>query len=114
LGGRDRPECAPHQPHTPCAEKDREIARLEKELAEVVAVYKNRQGLMTTRTYKNILALLHPDRVQEPELKRRYEEAFVLWKGLENIIPFNLTYQERTGVPKANMPPPMPKTTREM
>jgi hypothetical protein len=27
-----------------CAEKDREIARLKKELADVVRVYKNDQG----------------------------------------------------------------------
>jgi len=69
---------------------------------------------LTTRTYRTILGLLHPDRVQDPELKQRYNEAFLLWKGLEHIIPFKLTFEERTGTPKANMPPPMPKTTREM
>jgi hypothetical protein len=69
---------------------------------------------MTTRTYKNILSLLHPDCAQDPELKQRYAEAFVLWKGLEKVIPFELTFEERTGTPKAKMPRPMAKTTREL
>jgi hypothetical protein len=95
-----------------CAEKDQEIARLKGELAQVVKVFKNKQGLMTTRQYKNILACLHPDRVV-PELQARYAEAFMLWKELERIIPFELTFQERTGTPKAKMPSPMPRTTQE-
>jgi hypothetical protein len=37
----------------------------------------------------------------------------MLWKELERIIPFELTFQERTGTPKAKMPSPMPRTTQE-
>jgi hypothetical protein len=96
-----------------CAEKDQEIARLKGELAQVVKVFKNKQGLMTTKQYKHILACLHPDRVA-PELQARYTEAIMLWKELERIIPFELTFQERTGTPTAKMPSPMPRTTQEL
>jgi hypothetical protein len=61
--------------------------------------------------------------VQDPErgdpaaraaLQKQYAEAFGLWKSFEKIIPFELTFEQRTGTPKERMPPPVPRTTREM
>jgi len=41
---------------------------------------------MDRATYRRIKACLHPDRVQDPELKARYEEAFNLFNRLESVL----------------------------
>jgi hypothetical protein len=46
----------------------------------------NRKGIMDRLTYRKILACLHPDRVSDPALKKRYEEAFRLFTNLEKRV----------------------------
>jgi ParB-like chromosome segregation protein Spo0J len=57
-----------------------------KQITELEQLIRNRKGVMDRLTYKKILACLHPDRVQEPALKKRYEEAFRLFADLEKRI----------------------------
>ena len=55
-------------------------------LADADRVFKARRGVMDRATYRKIRACLHPDRVQEPQLKARYEEAFNLFNQLEPLL----------------------------
>jgi hypothetical protein len=57
-----------------------------KELVELERSIRNRKGVMDRITYRKILACLHPDRVHEPSLKKRYEEAFRLFTELEKRV----------------------------
>ena len=41
---------------------------------------------MDRLTYRKILACLHPDRVRDEVLKKRYEEAFRLFTELEKRV----------------------------
>jgi len=47
---------------------------------------RERKGIMDRITYRKILACLHPDRVIDPALKKRYEEAFRLFTELEKRV----------------------------
>ena len=58
----------------------------QKKYAECEQVMKRRKGVMDRSTYIKILACLHPDRVQDETLKRRYEEAFRLFKAMEKLL----------------------------
>src|SRR5262245_2671369 len=49
-------------------------------------IIKARKGVMTRAIYKKILACLHPDRVQDPVLKTRYQDAFATFTELEKIL----------------------------
>jgi DNA-binding CsgD family transcriptional regulator len=44
---------------------------------------KTRKGIITRAIYRNILACLHPDRVRDPDLKKKYEAAFHEFTKLE-------------------------------
>jgi hypothetical protein len=57
-----------------------------KELAELERSIGSRKGVMDRITYRKILACLHPDRVQDPMMKKRYEEAFRLFTELEKRV----------------------------
>lgn len=57
---------------------------LEREL-RANRVLQSRKGLMAKRDYRNILACLHPDWV-DTVLKKRYEEAFHIFKSLEVLL----------------------------
>jgi len=57
-----------------------------KELAELERSIRSRKGVMDRVTYRKILACLHPDRVQDPVMKKRYEEAFRLFTELEKRV----------------------------
>jgi ParB-like chromosome segregation protein Spo0J len=50
----------------------------QQKYAEYRAVIERRTGIMSAAEYKSMLACLHPDRVQDPELKKKYENAFNL------------------------------------
>jgi hypothetical protein len=57
-----------------------------KELAQLEQSIKNRKGIMDRVTYKKILSCLHPDRIQDAVLKKRFEEAFRLFTELEKRV----------------------------
>jgi len=57
-----------------------------KELAALERLIRSRKGVMDRITYRKILACLHPDRVQDPVMKKRYEEAFRLFNELEKRV----------------------------
>jgi hypothetical protein len=57
-----------------------------KELAELERSIRSRKRVMDRITYRKILACLHPDRVHDPMMKRRYEEAFRLFTELEKSV----------------------------
>ena len=63
---------------------DVSLPQYAKELIELERTIRDRKGIMDRITYKKILACLHPDRVSDHGLKKRYEEAFRLsptWKS---------------------------------
>ena len=65
---------------------DISLPHYAKELAELERSIRSRKGVMDRITYRKILACLHPDRVQDPTLKKRYEEAFRLFTELEKRV----------------------------
>lgn len=84
---------------------DVSLPQYTKELAELERSISSRRGIMDRITYRKILACLHPDRVSDPDLKKRYEEAFRLFTDLEkrvlnekesptNFRPMPRTYEE--------------------
>lgn len=66
--------------------EDTILPHYSKTYADYKAVLKSRKGCMDRATYKKILACLHPDRVQDAVLKKRYEEAFRLFTELEKVV----------------------------
>jgi hypothetical protein len=65
---------------------DVSLPQYAKELTELERTISERRGVMDRITYKKILACLHPDRVQDHALKKRYEEAFRLFTDLEKRV----------------------------
>lgn len=57
-----------------------------KSYAEYQDVIKARKGIMDRTTYKKILSCLHPDRVADPGLKKRFEDAFHLFTKMELVL----------------------------
>jgi hypothetical protein len=45
-----------------------------------------RRGIMNRNDYRAILSCLHPDRIQDSALKKRYEHAFNLFTKLEKVL----------------------------
>ena len=45
-----------------------------------------RKGIMKRPEYRAILSCLHPDRVQDADLKKRFEHAFNIFSKLEKIV----------------------------
>jgi hypothetical protein len=62
------------------------LPRYKERLADAERVLRARKGVVDRATYRKIRACLHPDRVQDPELKARYEEAFNLFNKLESVL----------------------------
>ena len=58
--------------------------RAEQALAK--RVMEARRGFLSRKIYKLILSCLHPDRVTDPKLKARYEEAFREFTKLEKLV----------------------------
>lgn len=61
------------------------LPSLLKREAEASRIVKGRKGSMSKEEYRLILSCLHPDRVPE-ELKKKYEAAFHIFKGLEKLL----------------------------
>lgn len=57
-----------------------------KKLERLERLITSRKGVMDKLTYNKIRRCLHPDHVQDPGLKRRYEEAFTLFNDLEKLL----------------------------
>lgn len=62
------------------------LPQYAKELGALERSIRERKGVMDRVTYRKILACLHPDRVHDPALKKRYEEAFRLFTELEKRV----------------------------
>ena len=63
-----------------------EIDRLRKrdfDLCQTIGLLKACKGIMSIAAYKKIRSCLHPDRVQDDDLKKRFEEAFNLFSMLD-------------------------------
>jgi hypothetical protein len=58
----------------------------QKEYERCRSVVESRKGITDKATYRTILSCLHPDRVQDEALKRRYEKAFHLFTKLELLL----------------------------
>jgi hypothetical protein len=62
------------------------LPQYAKELGTLERSIRERKGVMDRVTYRKIRACLHPDRVHDPALKKRYEEAFQLFTELEKRV----------------------------
>ena len=62
------------------------LPHYKKTYEEYVRVIKTRKGVMDRASYRKILAALHPDRVQDPALKKRAEEAFNMFTKIERLL----------------------------
>ena len=62
------------------------LPQYTKQLAKLERSITSRKGVMDRITYRKILSCLHPDRVTDPILKKRYEEAFRLFTELEKRV----------------------------
>lgn len=99
------------------AELEAEVTRLRQESAEnysrFVWAVNAHDGIWTKTEYAKIRGCLHPDRVQDPNLKRLYNEAFTLISKGEPLV---IKRPERA--PKDKPPPgqsqPMPKTADDL
>jgi chromosome segregation ATPase len=63
-----------------------EIDRLRRrdfDLCETIDLLKARKGIISIAAFKKIRSCLHPDRVQDDDLKKRFEEAFNIFSELE-------------------------------
>jgi len=61
------------------------LPSLLKREADASRIVKGRKGSVSKEEYRLILSCLHPDRVPE-ELKKKYEAAFHIFKGLEKLL----------------------------
>lgn len=62
------------------------LPHYHKKLAELERSITSRRGFMDAATYRKILVCLHPDRVSDEHLKKRYQEAFQIWSNLEKHV----------------------------
>jgi ribosomal protein L17 len=62
------------------------LPHYKKTYDEYVRVIKARKGVMDRASYRKILAALHPNRVQDPVLKKRAEEAFNTFTKIERLL----------------------------
>ena len=62
------------------------LPHYKKTYDEYVRVIKARKGVVDRANYRKILAALHPDRVQDPALKKRAEEAFNMFTKIERLL----------------------------
>jgi hypothetical protein len=62
------------------------LPHYQQKYEEYQQVVATRKGVMDRATYRAILSCLHPDRVQDEALKRRYEKAFNLFTKMELVL----------------------------
>lgn len=65
---------------------DVSLPQYAKEITALEHSICSRRGVMDRTTYRKILSCLHPDRVTDPDQKKRYEEAFQLFTELEKRV----------------------------
>src|SRR5262245_35034448 len=75
----EAPQYCGHARHMTCGQYNKKYAEFERGI-------KSRRGLMDHASYKKILSCLHPDRVQDADMKKRYEEAFNILTQLEKVL----------------------------
>ena len=87
--------------------------KLKAEQEEAQRIIKGRKGFIGLKTYKKILACLHPDRGtlnrEGEELKKIYEEAFRAWRSLERLV----LDEKASPTPVDSKSSPMPNTAEE-
>lgn len=73
---------------TECQRRLNEISlpHYAKQMEDLERSITNRKGVMDRITYRKILACLHPDRVTDQAMKKRFEEAFRLFTALEKRV----------------------------
>jgi uncharacterized protein with von Willebrand factor type A (vWA) domain len=57
-----------------------------KTLERLERLITSRRGVMDRVTYNKIRWCLHSDHVQDPAMKRRYDEAFAVFNDLEKLL----------------------------
>jgi transposase len=57
-----------------------------KKLEQLERFISSRKGVMDKTTYNKIRWCLHSDHVQDPLMKRRYDEAFTIFNNLEKLL----------------------------
>jgi hypothetical protein len=62
------------------------MPKLQAEQAEARRVMESRKGIMDKKAFRKIVECLHSDRVIDPVLKPKYDEAFIIFKGLEKRL----------------------------
>jgi hypothetical protein len=65
---------------------DTMLPKLEKEQAQARRIIESRQGVMDLKSFKKIRDCLHSDRVIDPVLKPKYDEAFRIFMELEKRL----------------------------
>lgn len=62
------------------------LPQYNKEMAEARDIVESRKGVLSREDYRLILSCLHPDRVTDEGLKKRYERAFDAFKKKELVL----------------------------
>jgi hypothetical protein len=62
------------------------LPQLKKEQDQAKLVMRRRKGVITKKEFLKIVECLHPDRVQDPVHKPKYEEAFKIFYPLEKVL----------------------------
>jgi hypothetical protein len=76
------------------------MPKLQAEQAEARRVMESRKGIMDKKAFRKIVECLHSDRVTDSELKPKYDEAFIIFKGLEK----RLLNEKDSPTPFVNVP----------
>jgi hypothetical protein len=58
----------------------------EAKLAEAQRIIESRKGIMDLKSFNKIRECLHSDRVLDPKLKPKYDEAFIIFERLKKIL----------------------------
>src|SRR6185312_7101668 len=62
------------------------MPKFQAEQAEARRVMESRKGILDKKAFRKIVECLHSDRVIDPVLKPKYDEAFMIFKGLEKRL----------------------------
>lgn len=85
---------------------DRLLPEYEQKLRDAEDIVRRRKGIMSAREFRLIVSCLHPDRIQDEELKRRYADAF----NIMNAVRLQLVAEKEE--PTATLA--WPRTYQEM
>jgi hypothetical protein len=65
---------------------DRLLPEYEQKLRDAEDIVRRRKGIMSAREFRLIVSCLHPDRIQDEELKRRYADAFNIMNAVRLVL----------------------------